>query len=192
MPVTKRRRTDTSISGFEREEDRAVVTQPRTSEPGVYRPGSMDGRELPVNSERGRERTEEGPQQGRPWGFFLVLAAIVVVAIVYSVTIFAIGVENRTPEVVFGAMAASFTVIGTLVGTYFGIKAGLDGQDKVKETLNKAIQASGERPQVSIERDGDRRRGGQPAEEERRAHERRDRARGEDEERQEGWEGVGV
>src|SRR5215212_7335514 len=155
MPVTKRRRTDTSISGFEHEEDRAVVTQPRTSEPGVYRPGSMDGRELPVNSERGRERKEEGPQQGRPWGFFLVLAAIV-------------------------------------VGTYFGIKAGLDGQDKVKETLNKAIQASGERPQVSLERDGDRRRGGQPAEEERRAHERRDRARGEDEERQEGWEGVGV
>jgi hypothetical protein len=64
-------------------------------------------------------------------GFFLVLAAIVVVAVVYSVTIFAINPEDRTPEAAFGAMTASFTVIGTLVGTYFGIKAGPDGQERL-------------------------------------------------------------
>jgi len=39
-----------------------------------------------VNNERGNKSTEEGPQRGRPWGFFLVLGAIVVVAAMYLVT----------------------------------------------------------------------------------------------------------
>ena len=142
-----------------------------------------------MNNEGG----QEGVQRGTPWGFFLVLAAIVVVAIVYSVTIFALDQENRTPEVVFGAMAASFTVIGTLVGTYFGIKAGLDGQDKVKQALTMAGDSSREPPQAGSERNGDRRSGGgQPAEEELvGTREPRVRRRGEPEERQ-GWEGSGV
>lgn len=86
-----------------------------------------------MNEERGRQCAQEVEKPGTPWGFFLVLAAIVVVAIVYSATIYLI--DQRTPEVVFGAIAACFTVIGTLVGTYFGIQAGLDGQDKLKQTL---------------------------------------------------------
>ena len=98
---------------------------------------------------------QEGAQRGTPWGFFLVLAAIVVVGIMYSVTIFAIGSENRTPETVFGAMAASFTVIGTLVGTYFGIKAGLDGQDKVREAVGRANGAGEDRPPIRAQREGD-------------------------------------
>ena len=32
------------------------------------------------------------------------------------------------------------------MGTYFGIKAGLDGQDKVKETVNTAIRSGEVRP----------------------------------------------
>src|SRR5215213_5630188 len=159
-----------------------------TPGPRVDISDSMDGKELPVDNERGQESIQEEQQRKTPWGFFLVLAAIVVVAIMYSVTIFAISDTNRTPETVFGAMAASFTVIGTLVGTYFGIKAGLDGQDKVKETLTRAVGGSGERPQVRTERNGDRRRGRQPAEEQQRGtRERRERRRGEHEERQE-WE----
>ena len=93
---------------------------------------------MPVEDGRGQRGAGEGSQRGTPWGFYLVLAAIVVVAIMYSVTIYLI--EDRSPETVFGAMAASFTVIGTLVGTYFGIKAGLDGQEKVKETMASAAR----------------------------------------------------
>src|SRR5919202_2861427 len=99
----------------------------------------MDRREISVAEEREQGYTEETPKAGTPWGFFLVLAAIFVVAIVYSVSIYALAAKgNITPETVFGAMAACFTVIGTLVGTYFGVKAGLDGQDKMKQTLARA------------------------------------------------------
>lgn len=102
---------------------------------------------------RRRQGAGEGAQRGTPWGFFLVLAAIVVVAIMYSVTIYLI--EDRSPETVFGAMAASFTVIGTLVGTYFGIKAGLDGQDKMKEGIGRAAGAREDREREH-ERERDR------------------------------------
>src|SRR5215217_96524 len=100
----------------------------------------MDGRELLVNNEQGQESTG-GQQQSRPWGFWLVL-----VTVVYSVTMYAIGKDIKTPATALGAMTAAFAVIGTLVGTYFGIKAGLDGQDKVKETVNTAIRSGEVRP----------------------------------------------
>jgi hypothetical protein len=98
----------------------------------------MDGRELPVNNERGNKSTEEGPQRGLPWGFFLVLGAIVVVAAMYLVTMRSI--PNIPPETAVGAMSGALALIGTLVGTYFGIKAGLDGQDKVKQTMASAAR----------------------------------------------------
>ena len=68
------------------------------------------------------------------------MTAIVVVAVVYSVTLYFIGGEIKNPATAIGAMTAAFAVIGTLVGTYFGIKAGLDGQDKVKETVERAAR----------------------------------------------------
>lgn len=85
-----------------------------------------------------------------------MLAAIVVVAIVYSVTILSIGSTERSPEIVFGAMAACFTVIGTLVGTYFGVKAGLDGQDKLRQALARDADMFGQRLPTANERNGDR------------------------------------
>jgi hypothetical protein len=129
-----------------------------------------------------------------------VLAAIVVVAVMYSVTIFFLEPADRTPETVFGALAASFTVVGTLVGTYFGIKAGLDGQDKLKEGVGRAAGMREDRDRER-EREGERERdrgepdarsnGGQrgerrPAEDEAGGPRVRRRADRED------WEGVGV
>jgi hypothetical protein len=117
-----------------------------------------------MDGEREREYTDEAQKPGMPWGFFLVLAAIVVVAIVYSVSIIALShAGNLTAETVFGAMAACFTVIGTLVGTYFGVKAGLDGQDKLKQTLARGTDRSKQRPFDADERNGDRRGSAQPA-----------------------------
>ncbi len=143
---------------------------------------------------RGQHGAGEGAQRGTPWGFFLVLAAIVVVAIMYSVTIYLI--EDRSPETVFGAMAASFTVIGTLVGTYFGIKAGLDGQDKLKEGFGRAAGAREDRDRDRAERNAGRNGGQrgerQPVEDEAGGpREPRVRRRTGQGDRQE-WEGVGV
>jgi hypothetical protein len=192
MPVTKRRKINTGIvSDVEREDDRAAVKRSRAPEPGLDRFTSMDRRELTVEDNQERRQNAEGSQRSTPWGFWLVLAAIFMVALVYAVTMLTIGREIQTPATALGAMTAAFAVIGTLVGTYFGIKAGLDGQDKVKDSVDRAVDRavdkSRERPQGSAERDRDRRREDQP-EDQRGPREYRERGR---EEREE-WEGVGV
>jgi hypothetical protein len=124
-----------SLRDFEREEDRAALPRPRT----------------PEDDDQGQESTD-GLPPSKPWGFYLVLAAIVVIAVVYSVTIIVIR-DKLDPATAFGAMTASFTVIGTLVGTYFGIKAGLDGQDKVKDTVSRAIRGGAVPPRGRARRE---------------------------------------
>jgi hypothetical protein len=141
-------------------------------------PGSLDGRELLVDDDQGRGNTDE-QQRGTPWGFWLVLTAIVVIAIVYSVTMYSLGTKVTTGTAI-GAMSATFTVIGTLVGTYFGIKAGLDGQDKVRETVTRAVRGDAERQRErsrrTVEGGRDRQR---PQDQQRGERERRERGRGE-------------
>jgi protein-S-isoprenylcysteine O-methyltransferase Ste14 len=102
-------------------------------------------------TENGRRSADEQWQQGAPetrsttpWGFLLVLASIVVIAVVYSVTMWAIGDRIRTPATAIAAMTAVFPVISALVGAYFGVKAGLDGQEKAKEIMDRALRE--ERP----------------------------------------------
>lgn len=126
----------------------------------------VDRREFILDGERERKYEGETSKPSPPWGFFLVLAAIVVVAVVYSVTILSIGSAERSPEIVFGAMAACFTVIGTLVGTYFGVKAGLDGQDKLRQALSRDANEFRQRPPGAEERNGDGKDRAQRAEDE--------------------------
>jgi hypothetical protein len=102
---------------------------------GADRRASRDRRERLAESDQGYESAAV-PQSGKPWGFFLVLAAVVVVAVMYTVTM--ISIPNIPPATAVGAMSGALALIGTLVGTYFGIKAGLDGQEKVKETLRRS------------------------------------------------------
>lgn len=110
----------------------------RDVEPEADRRNSRDRRDPPVEN-------DQGSQRRTPWGFWLVLAAILVVAVVYSVTMYTIGPKIDNPATAIGAMTAAFAVIGTLVGTYFGIKAGLDGQEKVKETMERTAARDEER-----------------------------------------------
>lgn len=148
-----------------------------------------------MNDGQGQQGTEQGARQKPAYGFFLVLAAIVVVAIMYSVTLLLINDTNRAPELVFGAMAASFTVIGTLVGTYFGIKAGLDGQDRVKEAVRGTVGSTDTgrsgRPPARAERIEDRTNGQQSEERSAGRGETRVVRRG-DPDDQQGWTGDGV
>ena len=133
-----------------------------------------------------------GSDRGRPWGFVLVLAAIVVVAIMYTVTIHALTQAQRTPETVFGAMAASFAVIGTLVGTYFGIKAGLDGQDKVRDTPDNASGERGASPRSGAKDDGDPRSGGQATQDRQNGAREPVVIKGGDSDDKQGWHGGSV
>jgi hypothetical protein len=134
-----------SVSGTERQVDGAAVERPSFSEPATGGPGPMGGWEYSAQSIQLPGSTD-GVQPTRPLGFWLVLAALFVVAIIYSVTMLTIGSQIRSPATAIGAMTTAFAVIGTLVGTYFGIKAGLDGQDKVKDAANRTIRAGESRP----------------------------------------------
>lgn len=113
----------------------------RDVEPEVDSRGSRNRRERLAEDDRLYE--SDAPQPGKPWGFFLVLSAIVVVAVMYLVTMRSI--PDIPPETAVGAMSGALALIGTLVGTYFGIKAGLDGQEKVKASVDRAIRGEGER-----------------------------------------------
>jgi hypothetical protein len=109
------------------------------SESGVDGRASRDRRQRLAENDQGYESAEVTQSPGKPWGFFLVLAAMLVVALLFSVTMVILR-EEIAPATAIGAMSAAFAVIGTLVGTYFGIKAGLDGQEKVRESVDKAIR----------------------------------------------------
>lgn len=115
----------------------------RRPEAGLDRPGSTNGRELRL-ADGQEDASAPSPERGKPWGFLLVLTAVVVIAVMYAVTMLTIGQQIQNPTTAIGAMTAAFTVISTLVGIYFGIKAGLDGQDKAKEMVDRAIRG-GER-----------------------------------------------
>lgn len=121
------------------------------SESGENRGASLDRRERLAGNDQVYESADR-PQPGKPWGFWLVLAAIVVVAVMYSVTMITLS-GKISPATAVGAMSAAFAVIGTLVGTYFGIKAGLDGQEKVKETMSRAVRNSEERARYRARRE---------------------------------------
>lgn len=111
----------------------------RHSEAGVD--GTANGREFRSAGEQGYRSAERSSRSTTPWGFLLVLASIVVIAVMYSVTMLTIGQSIRTPTTAIAAMASVFPIISALVGTYFGVKAGLDGQDKAKEMMDKAINS---------------------------------------------------
>jgi len=145
-----RRTTDLSVRDAERD-DRATIERRRTPEYEMDGSETRDIRERSWEDYQGYESTDT-PQPAKPWGFFLVLAAIVVVALMYSVTMVILR-DDIAPATAIGAMSAAFAVIGTLVGTYFGIKAGLDGQDKVRDTVSRAIRGSEGRQRVRIRRE---------------------------------------
>jgi hypothetical protein len=107
------------------------------SVPAVEDPEDKKGSLVENGQGRG---SADGPRRSTAWGFWLVLAAILVIAAMYSVTMFAIGPEIRSPTTAIGALSAAFAVVAALVGTYFGIKAGLDGQDKMRDTLDKTVR----------------------------------------------------
>jgi hypothetical protein len=134
-----RRSTDLDVRDAERE-DRPARERRRAPEYDGESSEMTAVREHSWEDYRGFESADT-PQPVRPYGFFLVLAAMVVVALMYSVTMFILR-GSIAPATAIGAMSAAFAVIGTLVGTYFGIKAGLDGQDKVKETVSRAVRGT--------------------------------------------------
>ena len=77
------------------------------------------------------------PGKGTPYGMLLVMTALLAVVIVFGIGMRAAKWNPESPAPMIAAMTATFAVIGTLVGSYFGVKAGLDGQ-YVQQSANAA------------------------------------------------------
>jgi hypothetical protein len=87
----------------------------------------------PAESEQGNEQDGAQPAQTTPWAFYVVIIAFLCVTVVFLVVWL-----YPTPEIftqssqVLAVLSTTFGIIGTLVGTYFGIKATGDARDTVE------------------------------------------------------------
>ena len=92
-----------------------------------------------TNNNQGDGQDGAGPPPSKPWAFWLVVIAILCVTGIFLVVWFI-----PTPTVfgessqVIAVLSSTFAVIGTLVGTYFGIKSTGDARDSV-ERMHKSM-----------------------------------------------------
>ena len=93
-----------------------------------------------------QDASQDERSQGPAWGFLLVPAAIEVVAIVYAVTMFAVGPSIRTLTTGHRADDGEGRRHRPLVGTYFGVKACPDGQEKVRKAAGGLLHEGRVRP----------------------------------------------
>jgi hypothetical protein len=116
----------------------------------------MEGGIMANESDRekpGTSREEHGSQQDtkngsadtekRPaYGFWLATITLVLISLVAfsAMWIFKDVFENATD--VTTVLGALFTVVGTVVGTYFGIKTSGDTRDKLQTTIDKANETA--------------------------------------------------
>jgi hypothetical protein len=97
-----------------------------------------NGKTAPIGGARGSAQDGAALPQSPPWAFIVVVIAIVCVTIVFLVVWLmpAPAVFNQSSQII-AVLTATFGVIGTLVGTYFGIKTTGDARDTV-ERIQKA------------------------------------------------------
>jgi|SRR5215217_2410751 len=81
-------------------------------------------------------------QKASPYAFYVVTLALVLVSLVaFSTMLIFRGLfENATD--VTAVLSSLFAVVGTLVGTYFGIKASSDTSDKARDTIERANEVT--------------------------------------------------
>ena len=94
----------------------------------------------PQDTEKPLADTDKGPDTAKEpaYGFWLAALALVLVALVAiaALLIFRTVFENASD--VIAVLSSLFTVVGTVVGTYFGIKTSGDTRDKLQGSIDKA------------------------------------------------------
>src|SRR5215203_2029300 len=73
---------------------------------------------------------EEQPQPSPPWNMYVVLAALFLVTVVAALALLFYKSVFTDATDVTTLLASLFTVVGTVVGAYFGIKSTNDTTDK--------------------------------------------------------------
>jgi hypothetical protein len=78
------------------------------------------------------------PQTSPPWNMIVVLAALVLVSIVAIVVLLYYRSVFTSATDVTTLVGSMFTVVGTVVGAYFGVKATGDVTDKAQGAIETA------------------------------------------------------
>ncbi len=91
-----------------------------------------------MDQRRGADTPGGADKLGRPYAFYVVALAFIVVLIAF-VTAMAIfrDLFEEAAEVTT-ALSSLFTVIGTVLGAYFGIKVSSDVTDKTRGAIERA------------------------------------------------------
>ena len=92
----------------------------------------------PQDTKKSSAVTEKGPA----YGFWLAAITLVLVSLValFAMLIFKDTFQNATD--VTTVLSALFTIIGTVVGTYFGIKTSGDTRDRLQGSIDRANEVT--------------------------------------------------
>lgn len=75
----------------------------------------------------------------RPYAFFVVALALILISVTFLLTMLMFRrAFLEQPETVITALGSLFTVVGTVLGAYFGIKIASDTTDKTRGTIARA------------------------------------------------------
>ncbi len=86
--------------------------------------------------ESGEDRTKDPDQVRTRYGFVLVITGIILVGVMYALTLWAY--RGGQAAEVATAMGAVTTVVGTLVGAFFGVQLGAAGREKIEDRAENA------------------------------------------------------
>jgi hypothetical protein len=90
-----------------------------------------------------RAQGQEDQQRSPAYAFYVAATALVVASLAFVATMFIFGRLFEDAATVTAALGSLFTLIGTVVGAYFGVKASND----TAERAHIAIRAANDRTQ---------------------------------------------
>ncbi len=95
-----------------------------------------------TGTDQGKAEDGAPPAQSSPWAFYVVVVAFVCVTVVFLVVwLFPTPKVFTQSSQVIAVLSSTFGIIGTLVGTYFGIKTTGDARDTVERVHANAEKA---------------------------------------------------
>ena len=78
------------------------------------------------------------PHRSPPYAFFVAALAILAACLVFSLSMWIFGDLFKTATTVTTALGSLFTLIGTVVGAYFGIKVSNDTSERSQGAIERA------------------------------------------------------
>lgn len=77
-------------------------------------------------------------EKSPPYNLWFAWTVLAVAVVAYALTMLLFREIFEDPAVVTGALGALFTLIGTVAGSYFGVKSSSDTADRAKKQVDEA------------------------------------------------------